>query len=177
METEAAIETEAGPAFFLAVCDGDTVTVRKILSTEGAQSLINYQDSFGATPLLAAAANGHEVVTKQLIEARCNIDLHEARFGFTPFCIAPKMGMRLSQNSYLKLAVTSTFRCSLGTQCSASRPKMDIRLSRRCSLKLDVTSTIRTKMGTLRSAPRPKMDMLVSQSTSLKLVVTSTFSR
>jgi hypothetical protein len=42
------------PAFFLAACDDDTETVSKMLSTAGAQSF------------LAAAANGHESVTKQL---------------------------------------------------------------------------------------------------------------
>ena len=78
------METVADPAFFLAVRDGDTVTVSKMLSTAGAQSLINYQHALGdtplltalgATPLLAAAANGHVDVTKQLLEARCNVDL------------------------------------------------------------------------------------------------------
>ncbi len=43
METEAAIETQAAPAFFLAALDGDAETVSKMLSTAGAQSLINYQ--------------------------------------------------------------------------------------------------------------------------------------
>jgi hypothetical protein len=55
------------PAFFLAACDDDTETVSKMLSTAGAQSLINYQHTLGVTPLLAAAANGHESVTKQLL--------------------------------------------------------------------------------------------------------------
>ena len=35
METEAALETEPAPAFFLALRHGDTVTVRKMLSTAG----------------------------------------------------------------------------------------------------------------------------------------------
>ncbi len=81
MESEAAMETEAAPALFLAVCDDDTVTVRKILSTAGAQSLLNYQNALGDTPLIFAAGKGHEAVTKQLLEARCNVDLHEAKFG------------------------------------------------------------------------------------------------
>jgi len=72
METEAAMETQAAPAFFLAALDGDAETVSKMLSTAGAQSLINYQHALGdtplltalgATPLLAAAANGHVAVT------------------------------------------------------------------------------------------------------------------
>ena len=78
------METQAAPAFFLAALDGDAETVSKMLSTAGAQSLINYQHALGdtplltalgATPLLAAAANGHVAVTEQLLEARCNVDL------------------------------------------------------------------------------------------------------
>ncbi len=85
------METEPAPAFFLSVCDGDTVTVRKMLSTAGAQSLINYQDTLGATPLLTAAANGHESVTKQLLEARCNVDL-QMQDGESALYIAAKNG-------------------------------------------------------------------------------------
>ena len=62
METETAIETEAAPAFFLAVRDDDTVTVRKMLSTAGAQSLINYKNTLGTTVLMFAAGMGHESV-------------------------------------------------------------------------------------------------------------------
>ena len=38
--------------------DGDTVTVRTLLSAAGALSLINTQDASGATPLYCAAAYG-----------------------------------------------------------------------------------------------------------------------
>ncbi len=78
------METQAAPAFFLAALDGDAETVSKMLSTAGEQSLINYQHALGdtplltalgATPLLAATANGHVAVTEQLLEARCNVDL------------------------------------------------------------------------------------------------------
>jgi ankyrin repeat protein len=55
--------------------DGDTVTVRELLSTTDAQSFINYQDASGVTPLSCSAHNGHAAVTEQLIDARCNIDL------------------------------------------------------------------------------------------------------
>ena len=59
----------------LAGCDGDTATVRTLLSTAGAQSLINYQeDKVGATPLCFAAVFGQESVTKQLIEVHSNTD-------------------------------------------------------------------------------------------------------
>ncbi len=71
------METEAAPAFFLAVRDVDTVIVSKMLSTADAQSLINYQNAFGVTVLIFAAGKGHEDVTKQLLEARCNVDFHQ----------------------------------------------------------------------------------------------------
>ena len=75
---------EEAPAFFLAALDGDAETVSKMLSAAGAQSFINYQHALGdtplltalgATPLLAAAANGHVAVTEQLLQAPCNVDL------------------------------------------------------------------------------------------------------
>ena len=84
METEAEMETEAAPAFFLVVCDGDTVTVGKMLSAAGAQFLINYQDSLdGWTPLHIAAFHGQVAVTTQLLAARCNVDL-QTKDGCTP---------------------------------------------------------------------------------------------
>ena len=49
--------------------DGDTVTVRTLLSAADAQSLMNYQDEYGNTPLHMAVQVGHASVTKQLIEA------------------------------------------------------------------------------------------------------------
>jgi ankyrin repeat protein len=55
--------------------DGDTAKVSTLLSTQGAQSFINYQDARGYTPLYAASQNGNVSVTEQLIEAGCNIDL------------------------------------------------------------------------------------------------------
>ncbi len=94
------METQAAPAFFLAALDGDAETVSKMLSTAGAQSLINYQHAHGNTPLLtalgatlllAAAANGHVAVTEQLLEARCNVDL-QMQDGATPLFIAAENG-------------------------------------------------------------------------------------
>ena len=36
--------------------DGDTVNVSTLMSTQGAQSFINYQGALGATPLSAATS-------------------------------------------------------------------------------------------------------------------------
>ncbi len=71
--------------------DGDTVTVRTLLSAADAQSLMNYQDENGSSPLHLAAENGHASVTAQLIEARCNVDLQDEN-GATPLHIAAENG-------------------------------------------------------------------------------------
>ena len=42
-------------------------------------------------PLNAAAQNGHEAVTKQLISARCNVEL-EAKNWYTPLHAAARRG-------------------------------------------------------------------------------------
>ena len=52
--------------------DGDAA---KVSTLQAAQSFINYQGARGATPLCFAAAKGHETVTKQLLAARCNVNL------------------------------------------------------------------------------------------------------
>jgi ankyrin repeat protein len=58
-----------------AALDGDTEKVRTLLSTQRAQSFINYQDALGDTPLHLAVEQGHTTVTRQLIAARCDVDL------------------------------------------------------------------------------------------------------
>jgi hypothetical protein len=50
-----------GQQIYAAAGDGDAAKVSTLLSTQGAQSFINYQDAHGATPLVSAA--------------RCNLDL------------------------------------------------------------------------------------------------------
>ncbi len=55
-----------------AAYDGDAAKVSRLLSAQGEQSFINYQDARGSTPLTFAAQNGHAAVAKQLISARCN---------------------------------------------------------------------------------------------------------
>ena len=71
--------------------DGDAAKVSTLLSTQGAESLINCQNSRGATPLHAAAWHGREAVTKQLLAARCSVDLQDVE-GATPLHIAARNG-------------------------------------------------------------------------------------
>jgi ankyrin repeat protein len=87
----AAMQTEPAPVFFLALRDGDTVTVRKMLSTADTQSWIDYQSDLGYTPLYIAALLNQPSITEQLIVARCNIDLHRED-GATPLIIAAANG-------------------------------------------------------------------------------------
>jgi ankyrin repeat protein len=75
--------TVTGAQLFRAANHGDTSTVRTLLSVEGAQSLINYQNAHGTTPLNMAARRGHAPVTELLIAARCNVDLPDLE-GYTP---------------------------------------------------------------------------------------------
>jgi ankyrin repeat protein len=64
--------------------DGDATNVRTLLSTQGSQTFINYQDALGRTPLFMAASGGHAAVTKQLLAARCKVDLQVELKGCTP---------------------------------------------------------------------------------------------
>ncbi len=80
-----------GKHLWEAARDGDAGKVRTLLSTQGAQSFINYQDEDGATPLHNAGGQGHSAVTKQLIAARCNVDLQDAN-GCTPLHAAVYKG-------------------------------------------------------------------------------------
>ena len=69
----------------------EVASASKMLSTAGARSLINYQNALRATALIFAAGKGHVTVTTMLIEARCNVDLHDKE-GFTPLYIAAQEG-------------------------------------------------------------------------------------
>jgi hypothetical protein len=65
-----------GLLLFEAPCDVDTVTVKTLFSSAGAQCFINYQvETSGYSPIYVASHNGHASVTKQLIEAHCNIEM------------------------------------------------------------------------------------------------------
>jgi len=68
-----------GRQLCVAACVGDTAAVSSLLSTQSAQSFINYRDAIGSTPLQAAAGNRHEAVTRQ-----CNVDLQTEEHGYTP---------------------------------------------------------------------------------------------
>ena len=59
-----------GQQLWEAARDGNAAKVRELLSTQGAQSFINYQDEQGATPLHMAVYAGHAAVKKQLLAAR-----------------------------------------------------------------------------------------------------------
>ena len=81
--------------------DGHTETVRTLMSTAGALSLINTKDASGNTPLYCAAHNGHASVTEQMIEARCNLD-HQDFFGCTPLYAAVQNGHASVIHSVIK---------------------------------------------------------------------------
>jgi ankyrin repeat protein len=72
-------------------CVGDAAKVSTLLSTQGAQFFINYQDAAGGHPLLYASGQGHAAVTKQLIFARCSVNLQDAH-GNTPLHFAAECG-------------------------------------------------------------------------------------
>jgi hypothetical protein len=80
-----------GQQLWEAAGDGDAAKVRTLLSTQGAQSFINYQDAHGITPLLYAAVQGHAAVTEKLLAARCNVDLQDKKGG-TPLHFAAENG-------------------------------------------------------------------------------------
>ena len=98
-----------GQQLWEAARDGHAAKVSTLLSTQGAQSFINYQGANGTTPLLCAAQNGHASVTKQLIEARCNIDL-KAKEGVTPLICAVHKGHKAITQQLI------TARCNVDIQ-------------------------------------------------------------
>ena len=49
---------------------GDAAKVSTLLSTQAAQSFINYQDADGATPLFFAASKGHEAAVTSIFRTR-----------------------------------------------------------------------------------------------------------
>ncbi len=80
-----------GQQLYEAACIGDAAKVGTLLSTQGAQSFINYQNAHGYTPLYVAAIQGQAVVTEQLIAAHCNVNV-QSEDGSTPLykCVLNK---------------------------------------------------------------------------------------
>ena len=80
---------------------GNVAQVGELLSTQGAQSFINYQDEQGATPLHLVVYAGHDTVTKQLLAARCNVDLQMKNGSSTPLHLAAEHGHESITNQLL----------------------------------------------------------------------------
>ena len=55
--------------------DDNTAKISTLMSTQGAQSFINYQDAHGRTPLHFSTLQGHATVTEHLIVVPCNVNL------------------------------------------------------------------------------------------------------
>jgi ankyrin repeat protein len=101
-----------GQQLWAAACDGDEGKVSTLLSTQDAQSFINYHDVLWVTSLYIAAQIGHDAVLTQLIAARCNVDLALKTYGATPLHCAAGQG---------HVAVTKQLieaRCSVDLQTS-----------------------------------------------------------
>ena len=73
-----------GQQLWEAARDGDAAKVSTLLSTQGAQSFINFQSAQGITPLHCAAFSGHEAVTEKLLAARCSVNLQWCRVDTAP---------------------------------------------------------------------------------------------
>jgi hypothetical protein len=73
-------ETLSGLQLYDAAKRGDR-KVRTLLSTQDAQSFMNFQDKDGDT-LQIGSGSGHAAVTEVLLAARCNVDL-QTENGFT----------------------------------------------------------------------------------------------
>jgi hypothetical protein len=80
-----------GHQLYDAARDDKTRNVRTLLSKPNAQSFINWQDQTGATPIYAAAEEGHMEVVKELIGARCDINRCR-KDGTTPIYTAAYLG-------------------------------------------------------------------------------------
>jgi len=81
----ARFERTSTPSYKLlhAVNTGDTASVSTLLSAPDAQSFINTPNESGCTPLHLAVVKGNAAVTKQLLAARCNVDIQDDD-GYTP---------------------------------------------------------------------------------------------
>jgi ankyrin repeat protein len=87
----------SGKQLLAAVMNGNSVTVRTLLCTPGAESFIDYQDVQGDIPLHLAIELGHESIMSQLLFAGCNVDLQKkgpfsAWHGVSPLHVAARHG-------------------------------------------------------------------------------------
>ena len=89
-----------GQQLWSAAGHGEDGEVRRLLSTEGAQSFINYQGAHGKTPLHLAAGFGHEAVMEKLLAVRCNVDL-QMWGGLTPLHFAITQGLAAVTNKLI----------------------------------------------------------------------------
>jgi len=86
-----AADMTTGEKLFKAAQEGDTENIISLLSTPGVQRFINYKNTLGSTPLTVAIFGGYSTVTKELIQARCDIDL-QGENGGTPLHFAAQVG-------------------------------------------------------------------------------------
>jgi ankyrin repeat protein len=138
-----------GREFLLAARDGDTATIRTLLSTAGAQSLINYQDANGATPVFCAAENRHASVTEQLIGARCDTDA-QTLTGATPLSIAAQNGHASVTKQLIEARCKIDLEDENGYSRSTPGPKMGMLPSRSCFLQRAVSLVSRRRTALLR---------------------------
>jgi ubiquitin len=131
-----------------AVRDGDVVKVSTLLSAQGAQSFVNYQDAYGVTPLHFAAQEGHATVTEKLIEARCNVDLQKEN-GCTSLHYTATKGHETVTKQLLAA------RCNVDLQANNGATALQ---AAECHGHAGIAALIRNKKHT--SADRGKKDTL-----------------
>ena len=105
--------------------EGDTVKVDTLLSTQDSQSFINYQDKHGSTSLHNVPDKGHETVTKQLISARCIVELHLTN-GLTPIHLTVVRGHVSVMKQLNASHCNVNHQDDVGTLRSTTRPELFI---------------------------------------------------
>jgi ankyrin repeat protein len=101
-----------------AVNTGDTASVSTLLSTPDAQSFTNTPNESGCTPLHLAVVKGNAAVTKQLLAARCNVDIQDDD-GYTPLHNAASYDAGVTFNGISLSSVTEQLidaRCNMNLQ-------------------------------------------------------------
>jgi ankyrin repeat protein len=90
--TFSSVWLELGKDLIEASRAGDSVKVSTLLSSQGVEFFINYQNEDGFTTLHSTTINEQEVVTKLLIQARCNVNVTSC-FGRTPLLNVAQKGI------------------------------------------------------------------------------------